>query len=229
MNALGPDNDTGKCGHGYEISATTGCSSSVAGIVPKSEHFQGCAGGTVRGGKGTLSPPITTTKEWASGLRTWEDESWLNAPERIGNDFEDAQNSITRNESEDCDVEELSQLRASLTETTDNDEPMRPEVIANRPYTAPLMYEEAADFIEHVATNPDVHSECWSEPLDGCAKPRRKWTSKMKHCLKKIPQNTKQATHGYVKATKRFSRTAWRVLPAALSSRHPFQKIDSIL
>ena len=229
MNALGPDNDTGKCGHGYEISATTGCSSSVAGIVPKSEHFQGCAGGTVRGGKGTLSPPITTTKEWASGLRTWEDESWLNAPERIGNDFEDAQNSITRNESEDCDVEELSQLRASLTETTDNDEPMRPEVIANRPYTAPLVYEEAADFIEHVATNPDVHSECWSEPLDGCAKPRRKWTSKMKHCLKKIPQNTKQATHGYVKATKRFSRTAWRVLPAALSSRHPFQKIDSIL
>jgi len=229
MNALSPDNDTGKCGHGYEISATTGYSSSVAGIVPKSEHFQGCAGGTVRGGKGALSPPITTTKEWSSGLQMWEDESWPNTPERIGNDFEDAQNSITRNESEDCDVEELSQLRASLTETTDNDEPMRPEVIANRPYAAPLMYKEAADFTEHVATNPDVNSECWSEPLDGCAKPRRKWTSKMKHCLKKIPQNTKQATHDYVKATKRFSRTAWRVLPAALSSRHPFQKIDSIL
>ncbi|KAI4669141.1 uncharacterized protein J4E79_001184 [Alternaria viburni] len=187
------------------------------------------ARGTVRGGKVALDPPITTTKEWSSGLQTWEGESWPNAPERIGNDFEDAQNSITRNESEDCDVEELSQLRASLTETTDNDEPMWPEVIANRPYTAPLMYEEAADFIEHVATNPDVDSECWSEPLDGCAKPRRKWTSKMKHCLKKIPQNTKQATHDYVKATKRFSRTAWRVLPAALSSRHPFQKIDSIL
>ncbi|KAI4676747.1 uncharacterized protein J4E84_009341 [Alternaria hordeiaustralica] len=174
-------------------------------------------------------------REWleykleTGGLQTWEGESWPNAPERIGNEFEDAQNSITRNESEDCDVEELSQLRASLTETTDNDEPMWPEVIANRPYTAPLMYEEAADFIEHVATNPDVDSECWSEPLDGCAKPRRKWTSKMKHCLKKIPQNTKQATHDYVKATKRFSRTAWRVLPAALSSRHPFQKIDSIL
>ncbi|KAI4618951.1 hypothetical protein J4E83_005902 [Alternaria metachromatica] len=229
MNALSPDNDTGKCGHGYEISATTERSSSVAGFVPKSENFQGCAGGTVWGGKGALSPPITTTKEWSSGLQMWGDESWPNAPERNGNDFEDAQNSITRNESENCDVEELSQLRASLTETTDNDKPMRPEVIANRPYAAPLIYEEAADFIEHVATNPDVHSECWSEPLDGCAKPRRKWTSKMKHCFKKISQNTKQATHNYVKATKRFSRTAWRVLPAALSSRHPFQKIDSIL
>ena len=229
MNASGVDNDTEKCEQGHEDSVTTVCSPSIAGIVPKSEHFQDCAGGTVRGGKSALSPPITTTKKWSSGLQMWEDESWPNAPERIGNDFEDAQNSITRNESENCDVEELSQLRASLTETTDNDEPMRPEVIANRPYTAPLMYEEAADFIEYVAINSDVYSECWSEPLDGCAKPRRKWTSKMKHCLKKIPQNTKQATHGYVKATKRFSRTAWRVLPAALSSRHPFQKIDSIL
>ncbi|KAI4650685.1 hypothetical protein J4E93_003042 [Alternaria ventricosa] len=229
MNALSPDNDTEKCGHGYEISAPTVCSPSVAGIVPKSEHFQGYAGGTVRDGKGAHSLPVTTTKKWSSGLKLWEDESWPNAPERIGTDFEDAQNSITRSESEDRNVEEFSQLRASLTIVTDNDEPMRPEIIANRLYAAPRIYEEAANFVEHVATNSDVDSECWSEPLDGCAQPRRKWTSKMKHCLQKIPQKTKQATHDYLKATKRFSRTAWRVLPAALSSRHPFEKIDGIL
>ncbi|KAI4952059.1 hypothetical protein J4E91_003521 [Alternaria rosae] len=229
MSARGVDNHTEKCGRGYEESATKLCSPSVAGIVPKSEHFQGCACGTVRGEKGAFSLPVTTTKEWPSGLQIREDDSCPNAPERIGNDLEDAQNSIKRNESEDRNVEELSQLRAFLTIATENHEHMRPEVSANRPHNAPLMYEEADDFVEYIATNSDVDSECWSEPLDGCTEPRRKWTSKIKHCPQKIPQKTKQATQDYVKATKRFSRTACHLLPAALSSRHPFQKIDSII
>ncbi|KAH6882586.1 hypothetical protein BKA58DRAFT_396862 [Alternaria rosae] len=229
MSARGVDNHTEKCGRGYEESATKVCSPSVAGIVPKSEHFQGCACGTVRGEKDAFSLPVTTTKEWSSGLQIREDDSWPNAPERIGSDLEDAHNSIKRNESKDRDVEELSQLRASLTIATENHEHMRPEVSANRPHNAPLMYEEADDFVENIATNSDVDSECWSESLDGCTEPRRKWTSKIKHCPQKIPQKTKQATQDYVKATKRFSRTACHLLPAALSSRHPFQKIDSII
>jgi hypothetical protein len=225
------DVDTEKGEHYHGLCMTTLCSPSAPGVSPQGMRIQRGSDGTVQAEKRASSLPVLTTKGWSSGVQLWETNSWPNEPGGIGNSIDDARGSVAMNDPENDDVEELLQLPVSLSATAENLEEELPEVVVNDPYDVPLMddHERAAKFVEHVSTNSDVNSENWSEPCDGCAQPHRKWTSKMKHYLQKIPKKTKQATHGCVKATKRFSRTARSFLPAAVSSRYPFQKIGGIV
>jgi hypothetical protein len=225
------DVDTEKGEHNHGICMATVCNPSVAGVAPQGMRIQCGSDGTMQAEKHTSSLPVLTTKEWSSGVQLWETNSWPNEPGGIGNSIDDARGSVAMNDPENDDVKKLLQLPVSLRTTTENVEDKLPEVVVNDSYDVPLMddHERAAKSVEHVSTNSDVNSENWSEPFNSCAQQHRKWTSKMKYCLQKIPKKTKQATHGCVKATKRFSRTARGFLPAAVSSRHPFQKIGGII
>jgi hypothetical protein len=126
-------------------------------------------------------------------------------------------------------VKEIAQSGVSLPTSAKDSGDMSHLTMADDMCDVQLECDETVEFYNDISTDSGYDSE---STIAACNTPKRlyhKRASMVKHSFQMIPKKTKQAIRNCVKATKKFSRTAWTFVLAALSSRQPFQKIGSII
>jgi hypothetical protein len=133
----------------------------------------------------------------------------------------------TKGWSDELQVEDIEQLYAPLYTSAEDTRDVPATFVANKTHDSPLVRERTVD--DNVSTDLDYDLESEPAAHDSPNSMRRKWTSRMKHFIKMLPKKSKQATRDCFRATKQFSRTAWNLVPAAVQSRRPSPKIDSVI
>jgi hypothetical protein len=126
-------------------------------------------------------------------------------------------------------MEETAQPHVSVPTSARISEKTSHVTMATSTCDVQLKREETLQFHKDISTGSEYRAEFVPPTLNTSKPSRPKWASRMKHCFHKIPKKTKQTARDCIKATKKYSRTAWTLVPAALSSCHPFQKISSII
>ncbi|CAN9234275.1 unnamed protein product [Alternaria alternata] len=133
----------------------------------------------------------------------------------------------TKGWTDELQAEDIEQLYAPLYMSAEDTRDVPATVVANKTHDSPLVRERTVD--DDVSTDLDYDLELEPAAHDSPNSMRRKWTSRMKHFIKMLPKKSKQATRDCFRATKQFSRTAWNLVPAAVQSRRPSPKIDSVI
>ncbi|RYN43164.1 hypothetical protein AA0112_g868 [Alternaria arborescens] len=129
--------------------------------------------------------------------------------------------------SDELQVEDIEQLYAPLYTSAEDTRDVPSTFVANKTHDSPLVRERTVD--DNVSTDLDYDLEPEPAAHESPNSMRRKWTSRMKHSIKTLSKKSKQATRDCFGATKQFSRTAWNLVPAAVQSRRPSPRIDSVI